>query len=347
MSCWKKLFLWPFCRRGPAVEVTFAQGKGIEIGQVTYSEKGVSWTLRQGMSSEEVVASMPEPIRQNYMNSLEPGRGAVEWEIRRRDRCFLAADVKHQEVPFISPGYFAKHAVEDLIHLPGLRGNPERAYPKTGVSLWFPGTFESYAASVIADWQTQEDKTKVEQLSDDLKDLGLTWRVAAKPIDDTRYELYVGRLCHEASGGEQDLVNIADAGFGVSQVLPLLVALHVAEPGQMVYVEQPELHLHPRAQSALALVLANAAKRGVRVVAETHSSLLLLGVQSLVAEGKLPEDLVNLHWFTRDKGGSTTVDSAELDKAGRFGDWPQDFGQVDLEMERRYLDAVDALHLKE
>ena len=89
------------------------------------------------------------------------------------------------------------------------------------------------------------------------------------------------------------MVSIADVGFGVSQVLPVLVALIVAQPGQLVYLDEPELHLHPRAQVALAQVLVDAAKRGVRVVAETHSSLLLLAVQTLVAEGSLPSELVN------------------------------------------------------
>jgi hypothetical protein len=213
----------------------------------------------------------------------------------------------------------------------------------------FPGPFHIYAASIIAGWQDQKDEERLKRLGADLEFLGLTWKVVAKRISDAQVELYVGRLSHAArsKGEKNDLVSIADAGFGISQALPLLVALHVAAPGQMVYVEQPELHLHPRAQSALALVLANAAKRGVRVVAETHSSLLLLGIQSLVAEGKLPEDLVKLHWFTRDKNGCTKVDSAELDRAGRFGDWPEDFGQVELEADNHYLDAVDALHLKE
>jgi len=61
----------------------------------------------------------------------------------------------------------------------------------------------------------------------------------------------------------------------------------VAEPGQLVYIEQPEIHLHPKAQIVLAELLADAANRGVRVVAETHSALLLLAVQALVAEQKL------------------------------------------------------------
>ena len=139
------------------------------------------------------------------------------------------------------------------------------------------------------------------------------------------------------------MVNIADVGIGVSQVLPVLVAVIAADPGQLVYIEQPELHLHPRAQVALAQVLADAAKRGVRVVVETHSSLLLLGIQTLIAEGDLSPDLVKLHWFSRNKDGITEVTSADLDDAGAYGDWPEDFADVDLKTQSRYLNAVDRL----
>ena len=91
----------------------------------------------------------------------------------------------------------------------------------------------------------------------------------------------------------------------------------------------------------MAQVLAAAAKRGVRVVAETHSSLLLLAVQTLVAEGDLSPELVRLHWFTRDENGATKIDPADLDEAGAYGDWPEDFDDVDLKTQSRYLNAVD------
>lgn len=136
------------------------------------------------------------------------------------------------------------------------------------------------------------------------------------------------------------MVSIADVGFGVSQVLPVLVSLIVARPGQLVYIEQPELHLRPRAQVALAQILADAAKRGVRVVAETHSDHLLLGIQSLVAEGELSPDLVKLHWFGRGPDGATKVTSADLDERGAYGEWPEDFGTTALAEQSRYLDAV-------
>jgi predicted ATPase len=216
----------------------------------------------------------------------------------------------------------------------------------TAVSAVFPGTFENYTASIIARWQTEKKEDKIAQLSSDLERLGLTWKVSAKRVDDTQVELQVGRRPSGSRNGSRDMVNIADVGFGVSQTLPVLVALHAAKPGQLVYLEQPEIHLHPRAQAAMAKVLADAAKRGVRVVAETHSSLLLLGVQTLVAEGELPPELVKLHWFTRDNDGVTTVRSAELDEAGAFGEWPEDFADVALDAQSRYLDAVESRQWK-
>jgi predicted ATPase len=230
--------------------------------------------------------------------------------------------------------------------VPGLRGNPERTYKITATTgPEFPGTFEHYVASIVNRWQINEDLRLI-SLGRALGTLGLTWKVEAKSVDDTQVELLVGRLPNVAKSGATDLVSIADVGFGVSQVLPVLVALLVAEPGQMVYLEQPEIHLHPRAQVALAQVLADAANRGVRVVTETHSSLLLLGIQSLVAEGKLSPDKVKLHWFTRRDDGATAVTDADLDEAGAFGDWPEDFADVDLETESRYIDAASSRHWK-
>ena len=104
--------------------------------------------------------------------------------------------------------------------------------------------------------------------------------------------------------------------------------------------------MHPRAQVALAEILADAAKRGVRVVLETHSELLLLAIQSLVAENKIKPDLVKLHWFTLREDGITEVSSADLDESGAFGDWPEDFADVSLTLENRYLTAAES-HLWE
>ena len=264
-----------------------------------------------------------------------------------RNRCFLEVNFKIKNVVAIyyeisSTGGFSVPYSKNLlsmIHVPGLRDNPQRDYPRTATGPDFPGTFENYVATIIADWQKKEDD-RVKRLENMLTDLGLTWKIFAKVVNDTQIELQVGRLPEARRGGD-DLVSIADVGLGVSQVLPVLVALLVAEPGQLVYIEQPELHLHPRAQHALAKILAETAKRGVKLVVETHSALLLRMVQTLVAQRDLDPDLVKLHWFSRsDEDGTTSIQSADLSKKGAFGDWPVDFGDVELKAEGTYLDAV-------
>lgn len=89
-------------------------------------------------------------------------------------------------------------------------------------------------------------------------------------------------------------------------------------------------------------LLADAANRGVRVIIETHSSLLLLGVQSQIADGHLDPKRVKLHWFNRSEtDGSTDIVSADVDDEGRFPGWPEDFDDVSLEAQQHYMDAVE------
>ena len=123
-------------------------------------------------------------------------------------------------------------------------------------------------------------------------------------------------------------------------VFPWSWRLHAAQPGQLVYIEQPETHLHPP-PVRLSRIFARAANRGVRVVVETHSSLLLLGVQALVAKGELAVSTVKLHWFQRDSDGRSMVTSQDLDEAGRFGAWPEDFDDVTLQAQKEFLDAAE------
>lgn len=232
---------------------------------------------------------------------------------------------------------FANRVVQRLIHVPGLRGNPERSHPATAVGDRFPGPFPPYTASVLALWHGDD---RLNTVAEQLRELGLTWKVEARRLDDTRLELRVARTYEPQRGGTKDLVNIADVGFGVSQVLPVLVALLVAKKGDLVHIEQPEIHLHPAAQARLAPILAAAAKRGVIVIAETHSPLLLRSVQQLVADGSLPARDVGLHWFRRDEAGATHVTTAELGPDGSYGNWPEDFEDAELDVETRLLAAM-------
>jgi predicted ATPase len=301
-------------------QVTFRRGTSfIELVEQIMTIDGERVILRPDMSNDEIRSALPR---------LPNGKISV-----LRNRFLLNAAV--EGFPVTSP--WVEPIIRRLIHVPGLRGNSSRTYPVTAIGPSYPGTFEYYVASVIQNWQSQ-DHEKYDATSRDLQELGLTQRVYAQQVNDSQIDLLVSRLI---KGEPQDLVSVADVGLGVSLVLPVVVALRAADSGHMVYVEEPEIHLHPRAQVKLASILAGAAKRGVRVIAETHSTLLLTAIQTMVAKGELSPERVKLHWFQRDpESGVTTVTPASLDENGAFGDWPEDFGDVILKAESAYLDAV-------
>ncbi len=231
-------------------------------------------------------------------------------------------------------------ALSRVIYIRGIRGNPELAYNVAGTGRSFPGSFEHYVASFVTDW-SERDQENLHALRHSLQQMHINWTIHAKRITDTQVELQVGRIHSPIrSNGGDDLINIAYAGFGVSQALPIAIALVAAEPGQLVFIEQPEIHLHPRAQYGLAQVMRDAAKRGARIVIETHSPLILQGIQTLVAKGEIePEDVI-FHWFSQNrKTGATKIDSVEPDKNGAYGDWPVDFDVVQGQAARDYLSA--------
>jgi predicted ATPase len=360
---------------GARLKLAFARRKekGLNVIEAEYGDtKGRSFILKQSMSSEALTAELPPAFARfldafNDVQFIKKGAKSksdatpqfrVGWVVSR-DRCFLEPRMKVIEPgeqaiesaeldqdslielppPFLPSDPF-KSIIRKVIHVPGIRGNPARTYPVTAIGRSFPGLFQNYAASVIAQWQSQGRVEQIKGISADLETLGLTWRVFARSVQDTEVEIRVGRLGHK---GEQvrDSVNIADVGLAMSQVLPVLVALRSAEPGQLVFIEQPELHLHPRAQIQLAKILAGAVRHGIQVLIETHSSLLLLAIQTLIAEDKLRAKDVKLHWFTRSSIGMTQITSADLDSNGSFGEWPEDFGAVNLDAENRYLTASE------
>ena len=244
---------------------------GVETSDSDDSFSAVTTIFKKGQSGIEIVKMMvdqsisPEHATLYPKMSPEEAIARINQHPRRRDfeeaerfRCFLALKV-HRDAAYAiaSP---VKSIILSGIHLPGLRGNPERIYKLTSTGPRYPGTFENYVASLIHEWQETKDK-RLKRVTDALRTLGLTKHIGTKKIGDVGIELQVGRRLHDSTN-ETDMVNITDVGLGVSQVLPVLVALIVAEPGQLVYIEQPELHLHPRAQVALAQVLADAGETG-------------------------------------------------------------------------------------
>lgn len=119
-----------------------------------------------------------------------------------------------------------------------------------------------------------------------------------------------------------------NVGFGVSYVLPVLVAILAAEPGHLILLENPEAHLHPRGQFEIGRLAARAAAAGIQLIVETHSDHMLNGVRVAARHGEIAPDDVRLHFFRRygdELGSDVEVLSPRLDTDGRIDAWPEGF----------------------
>jgi predicted ATPase len=121
-------------------------------------------------------------------------------------------------------------------------------------------------------------------------------------------------------------VNVADSGFGLSQVLPFIVHGAHATPGSTLIAEQPEIHLNPRLQVVLADLLVGMVRERRHVTVETHSEHLVTQLRLRVADGRL--DPANVAFYYVDRGRyRSTVRELKLTPEGRWeeGQWPAEF----------------------
>ena len=118
----------------------------------------------------------------------------------------------------------------------------------------------------------------------------------------------------------------ANVGFGVTYVLPIIVAILSSAPGTLLLIENPEAHLHPKGQAQMGELLARAASCGIQIIVETHSDHVLNGIRVAVHDGKLDPDAVAIHYFQRrEQDAMIEIISPHLDRDGRIDEWPDGF----------------------
>lgn len=166
-----------------------------------------------------------------------------------------------------------------------------------------------------------------------LKKLGLLDNFDPKALAKAskQYEIVV----EAANGGVR--TNLPDVGFGVSQVLPVIVECFYAAPGSTIVIEQPELHLHPRVQAYLANLFVEATQaredgkdRNIQLLIESHSEHFIYRLQRLIAEEVIGPEHVALY-FCRSGPRGSLIEPLKLNADGDITNWPKDFFGDEME----------------
>jgi predicted ATPase len=172
------------------------------------------------------------------------------------------------------------------------------------------------------------EKSFQEVIAMKLKEMGLIEEFEVNPIAKQRQEYEV--KVH--TKGSNDWVDLPEVGFGISPVLPVLVPWYFAPQNSIILMEQPEINLHPLAQSAMADVMIdvinskeNREHRNIQLIIETHSEHFLRRLQLRIAQQPGAMKGKVAAYFANVSKTPATLDPLQIDPFGNITNWPENF----------------------
>jgi predicted ATPase len=309
-----------------------AGGKSLQLAvpNIEYRVGDIAFGMRRKVEDRKDYELYNRLTEFQFVRS--PGRA---WPLPAPVKCYGFPDqarAYYQNAGFLSDLELAfEEQLRRIYYLGPLRAYPERRYNWTGGQPSDMGLAGEQAVHAILSSRDRGDTlspghrrkrvTLEHYVADWLKRLGLIaeFRIEAVAEGSQMFQVKVKKL----SGGPESL--ITDVGFGVSQILPVVVLCFYAPQGSTIILEQPEIHLHPAVQASLADVLIDAhLKRDVQIIVESHSEHLLRRLQRRIAEEGLSREAVALYFCEAGLKGSALT-PLDLDLFGNITNWPAEF----------------------
>jgi AAA ATPase domain/Protein of unknown function (DUF3696) len=204
-----------------------------------------------------------------------------------------------------------------------------------------PDPGEPFFLPVFNEQHEERDRLLVRTSLNDAVDKWMTYLGLASAVqvhETGKAGIELG-IVDDQTGDERDLTNV---GVGVSQLLPVVVMCLQAQRGDVVLMEQPELHLHPAPQQALGDFLLAMSVSGRQLIVETHSEYLINRLRLRIAkdDGEFVSSLIKIIYAER-REGQTHFRSIRPNAYGSFDDWPDNFfDQAPKETEEILLAAM-------
>lgn len=223
----------------------------------------------------------------------------------------------------------------NTFYLGPLREQPKRYYVATGERPNDLGLNGQKIGTVL--YAAEGEGKLIKETSEWLMRLGIAESVSLS-------RLAKGNIFHlNIHGNNQRInVNIADFGFGASQILPVIVESLYSPTGSTILVEQPEIHLNAHHQLELPNFFAEiVSKHGKQAIVETHSEYFLKRLSTLVATDQISHERVIVYYCYADQEGSH-IQPINLDAKGRYAWWPKDFLAEGYEGTAEHMEAMQA-----
>jgi len=280
------------------------------------------------------------------------------WPLDAPEKFYRISDTTRAR--FQNAGFLADFALATeqmltgLYYLGPLRDHPRRTYQWSGDTPEDVGSRGEFTIPAILAAQSQSRKLNrgvkqrlqqfPEFIAGWLKDLGIIHSFGVKAVAAGRKEYEV--LIKTSPKGPE--VKITDVGFGVSQVLPALVLPFYCPANSVVWMEQPEIHLHPQVQAELADVFISAVQarekgfsRNVQLIVESHSEHFLNRLQRRVAEGSIKPEEVAIYFCKKSSEG-TELEPLKVNMFGDIENWPENFfGDEMADLTARTIAAME------
>ena len=190
--------------------------------------------------------------------------------------------------------------------------------------------------------QQEEDLATTLEYSRGLTEQVSTWMQRITGVG-FKTELIPSQRIRPVAISTRGNVNLAAEGFGTNALIGLLLQLTRAEAGATLLIEEPEIHLHPKAQAELAEVLTEEAKaNGKQMIMATHSEHILSRLLTLVAENKLSRDELAVYSFEKDDDGIGTASGIEVTDSGQVIGGLKGFFDTNLDEMDRYVKALQS-----
>ena len=238
------------------------------------------------------------------------------------------ATLENSPIPLISSEF--KKLFDSVYYLGPNRVYPQREYhwsdkDPRDVGLWGDKVIDALLCAHMRRVKISkkgEAVTIEDRISDWLREMNLAYSFSLEPIGALKDDNYEVRIQKSATS---PAVTLTDIGYGLSDLLPMLVLCYYTPEGSILILEQPGIHLHPMAQAQLAdLFLEVIAERNLQILVESHSEHLLNRLQRRVAEEKIAADQTALY-FCRHIDGASKIDKLDMDEFGNITNWPESF----------------------